>query len=64
MTDRSVRGPQTRESVTMLVAGRLVEGGERVRVTIDKARIASIDVVDRAPDVWIASGFVDIQVNG
>ncbi|MGH2557743.1 MAG: N-acetylglucosamine-6-phosphate deacetylase [Thermomicrobiales bacterium] len=48
----------------MWVAGRLVESGESVRVTIDGARITCIEIVDRAPDIWIAPGLIDMQVNG
>jgi N-acetylglucosamine-6-phosphate deacetylase len=48
----------------MQIAGRLVEGGEQVRLTLDGPRIASIDVIDTAPDLWIAPGLFDIQING
>ncbi|HET8524817.1 MAG TPA: amidohydrolase family protein [Thermomicrobiales bacterium] len=50
--------------MSLVVAGRLVEGGERVRLTIDGARVAEIDPADDAPDLWIAPGLFDIQING
>jgi N-acetylglucosamine-6-phosphate deacetylase len=46
------------------IAGRLIESGEQVRLTLDGPRIASIDLIDDAPDIWIAPGLFDIQING
>jgi N-acetylglucosamine-6-phosphate deacetylase len=48
----------------MQIAGRLVGGGEQVRLTLDGPRIASIDLIDDAPDIWITPGLFDIQING
>ncbi len=48
----------------MILEGRLVEDGRRVRVETSGERISSVREVAGAPDVWIAPGLLDLQVNG
>lgn len=55
------------------IYGRLPETGQTVTVTLDGAHIASVEVGEEGPpagpvlggpDVWVAPGFLDLQVNG
>lgn len=48
----------------MIVSGRLVESGQPVELELDGDRIGRIRSVATAPDVLLAPGFIDIQVNG
>jgi N-acetylglucosamine-6-phosphate deacetylase len=48
----------------MWIEGRLVETGHRARVELAGAVIGCVRSGDYAPDLWIAPGFLDIQVNG
>lgn len=48
----------------MIVSGRLVETGWPADVELDGDRIGEIRPAASAPNVWIAPGLVDIQVNG
>ena len=44
--------------------GRLVETGRGACLTLVGDRIAAVEECDPTPDVWIAPGLVDVQVNG
>lgn len=46
------------------VKGRLVEDGRSVTVTVRDGRVAGVDGCADGPDIWIAPGFLDVQVNG
>jgi len=48
----------------LLVHGRLVESGHPATVVLDGPRIAGVQALDQPSEIWIAPGFVDIQVNG
>ncbi len=48
----------------MIVSGRLVETGRAVELMLDTCRVGHIQTLDSVTDVWIAPGFIDIQVNG
>ena len=48
----------------MLLEGRLVQGGDAVRIECDGPRINRITSIDTVPDRWLAPGLLDIQVNG
>ena len=48
----------------MIVSGRLVETGRPAEVELDGDRTGRIRSAEPAPDVWIAPGLIDIQVNG
>src|SRR5687767_9768173 len=53
----------------MRVCGRLCETGEVVTLSLAENRIARISVGEEAADiggadVWVAPGFLDLQVNG
>lgn len=46
------------------IEGRLAESGQAVEIQLDGPSIDRIQPLDRQPEVWIAPGFLDIQVNG
>ncbi len=48
----------------MLLEGRLAQGGNAVRLELDGPRITRITAIDAAPELWLAPGLLDIQVNG
>ncbi|GAC1538557.1 MAG: N-acetylglucosamine-6-phosphate deacetylase [Herpetosiphon sp.] len=48
----------------MRITGRLVESGDAVQLDVHGGSITSIRGCDAAEDVWIAPGFIDVQVNG
>ena len=48
----------------MLLEGRLAQGGKAVRLEPDGPRITRITAIDAAPELWLAPGLLDIQVNG
>ncbi len=48
----------------MIVSGRLVETGQAVELVLDTCRVGHIQALDSVTDLWIAPGFIDIQVNG
>lgn len=48
----------------MWIEGRLVESGQAVRLEITGSQIGSIEASNTASAVWIAPGWLDIQVNG
>lgn len=48
----------------MIVSGRLLETGRRAALEMEADRIGCVREVEIAPDVWIAPGFIDVQVNG
>lgn len=50
--------------MAIVVEGRDPWSGRSLRVTADGWRIESIESVDRALDLWLAPGLVDLQVNG
>ena len=51
-------------TMAIVVEGRDPWSGRSLRVTADGGRIESIESVDRALDLWLAPGLVDLQVNG
>lgn len=51
-------------SVPLCIDARSVETGRPVRLDIDGPHIARIRTLEEAPDLWIAPGFIDLQVNG
>ena len=58
------------ETYCGVIEGRRVDTGEKVRLTIDRERIRTMETVDstNAPadrdEIWIAPGLVDLQING
>lgn len=48
----------------MLLEGHLVESGEPARLVIAGSTVQQVEQVENGPDVWIAPGLIDIQVNG
>lgn len=49
----------------LVIAGRSVEDGTNIRISIEDGRITRLDRVATAPTAdWIAPGWLDIQVNG
>ena len=46
------------------IRGRLAETGQAAKVELTKGRISAIEIVADAPELWLAPGFVDAQVNG
>jgi N-acetylglucosamine-6-phosphate deacetylase len=50
--------------MAVVVEGRDPWSGRSLRVTVAGGRIESIESVDRALDLWLAPGLVDLQVNG
>jgi N-acetylglucosamine-6-phosphate deacetylase len=53
------------ERADVVLDGRSVEDGQPIRVRVVGGRISAIDRIDRSDEqVWIAPGWLDIQVNG
>lgn len=50
--------------MTAVIEGMLVETGYGARLRIEGDRLVSIERLVAAPDVWIAPGLIDVQVNG
>lgn len=48
----------------MYIEGHLAETGHPVQLELDGERIGQIKPLDTAPDLWVAPGLIDIQVNG
>jgi len=50
----------------LVLEGRSTDGREPLRITIDGSRISAIERIDDAvpEDLWIAPGWLDLQVNG
>ncbi|QBD74637.1 N-acetylglucosamine-6-phosphate deacetylase [Ktedonosporobacter rubrisoli] len=48
----------------MWIEGRLVENNQTVRLQVNGATIGNIEAVNLDTSVWIAPGWIDIQVNG
>jgi N-acetylglucosamine-6-phosphate deacetylase len=49
---------------TVEVHGHLAETGQAARVQLRGGRVAAVQPTEGAPDLWVAPGFVDAQVNG
>ncbi|MDP9353051.1 MAG: amidohydrolase family protein [Chloroflexota bacterium] len=47
-----------------MIEGHLAETGRAVRIEVVGSHISSISATARTTDVWLAPGFIDIQVNG
>lgn len=52
------------ESTIEAIEGNVVQGGRPVRIEIEDDRITAILSATTPSNVWLAPGFVDIQVNG
>ncbi|HTK10992.1 MAG TPA: N-acetylglucosamine-6-phosphate deacetylase [Ktedonobacteraceae bacterium] len=48
----------------MWIEGRLVESGQPVRLQVANGTIGTIEEIEVASSLWIAPGWIDIQVNG
>lgn len=48
----------------MVIEGQLAATGAPVRIECRGSRIGAIQTLDRAPDLWIAPGLIDLQING
>ncbi len=47
-----------------MIQGLLAETGRPAEIRINSSDIRSINPLDPAPSLWLAPGFIDIQVNG
>ncbi len=47
-----------------MIQGLLAETGRPAEIRINSSHIRSINPLDPAPSLWLAPGFIDIQVNG